>query len=107
HHVAQEQVGPEAATRRIHARNGDRVADRAAGDALDVALVVVDIRQHHVAQRQEQDGEGEIQQQRQLQDEAQHMMGGQVADPVGGTEPVPARSQWAFACHGLLFWFLH
>ena len=79
HHVAQEQVGPQALPGSIDAGDRHLVAERAAGHPLDIALVIVDVRQDGIAQQQEQDGEGEIHQQGEAHRPAENMVGGLIA----------------------------
>jgi hypothetical protein len=92
-HVAQEQRGIQSAPGGVDAGDADLVAERAAGGALDVALIEVDVREDGVAQREEQQTQAEIHEQRQLDGEAEHMMRSQVGIPVGGTQPPPAFRQ--------------
>jgi hypothetical protein len=92
-HVAQEQARVQALPGGVDAGNRHLVAQRAAGGALDVALVIVDVRQHRVAQEQEQHRERKIHQQGQLDGEAQQVVRGDVGVAVGRTQPAPARGE--------------
>ena len=106
-HVAEEEIRPHAMPGGINTRDTDRVAQRAAGRPLDIALVVIDIRQDGVAQEQKQHGEGEIRQQHQFDGKTQHMVGGQIGHAIGGTQPLPAQGQWHMFCHACFWRFLH
>nr|GEU28062.1 hypothetical protein [Tanacetum cinerariifolium] len=86
-HVVQQQIGAQPVPGRVDAGDGDRVAGGAAGDALDVGAVVLDIGQHCVAQHEEQNGQRKIQQQRELDGEPEDVMGGLIAKTIGGSQP--------------------
>ncbi|UUZ50315.1 hypothetical protein LP420_10515 [Massilia sp. B-10] len=60
---------------------------------LDIALVVLDIGQDHVAQEQENEGEQEIGGQRQLDHETEQVVRGHIGHAVGRARTVPALAQ--------------
>jgi len=101
-HIAQNQLRAQALPGSVDAVDDDGIADCLAGQALDIALVVVDIRQNDPAQGQEQDGKGKIQQQRQLDGEAEDMVGGQVPEAIGGLQAMPTLLERGLDCLDLL-----
>jgi len=107
YHVAEEQIRPQAAPGRVDARDRDLVAERAAGQALDIALVVVDVRQDRITQHQEQHHEGEIHQQRQLDGEAEQVMARQVGETVSAPDAPPALGEREVLACSLLFGVVH
>ena len=86
----------------VDACDRHRLADRLAGDLLDIALITVDIGQHHVTQRQEHATEHEVGDDQRLEYEAQHMVTHQIRITIAVAQQSPADDEAAAGGRGLM-----